>query len=134
VGQAITINKQIYVLDCGECGIEFGVPNDFDDRRRRDHKTFYCPNGHPRVYLGESDAEKIKRLEREAAAERDAKVRAYAEVEAARRVNRALRGQATKLRKRISGGVCPCCNRTFVELGRHMATKHPEYATTEVGK
>jgi hypothetical protein len=23
--------------------------------------------------------------------------------------------------------VCPCCNRSFQNLRRHMATKHPEF-------
>lgn len=40
----------------------------------------------------------------------------------------AAKGQATKLRKRAANGVCPCCNRTFVQLARHMATQHPDYA------
>lgn len=31
------------------------------------------------------------------------------------------------LRNRAAAGVCPCCNRTFEQLGRHMTTKHPEY-------
>jgi hypothetical protein len=28
---------------------------------------------------------------------------------------------------RIGNGVCPCCNRSFTNLRRHMTTKHPEY-------
>lgn len=38
------------------------------------------------------------------------------------------RGVVTKTKNRIGKGVCPCCNRTFVELARHIATKHPDYA------
>jgi hypothetical protein len=31
-------------------------------------------------------------------------------------------------------GVCPCCNRTFQQLARHMKAKHPGYGPTdEVG-
>lgn len=30
------------------------------------------------------------------------------------------------IKKRVQGGACPCCNRHFVQLERHMATKHPE--------
>lgn len=40
----------------------------------------------------------------------------------------AQKGQVTKLRKRAKAGVCPCCNRTFVGLQRHMAQKHPEFS------
>ncbi len=28
--------------------------------------------------------------------------------------------------KRVNKGVCPCCNRTFVNLANHMKTTHPE--------
>jgi hypothetical protein len=27
----------------------------------------------------------------------------------------------------VANGVCPCCNRTFQNLARHMAGKHPDY-------
>jgi hypothetical protein len=27
--------------------------------------------------------------------------------------------------------VCPCCNRTFSNLQRHMAHKHPQFAKVE---
>ena len=33
--------------------------------------------------------------------------------------------QLTRLQKRIHAGVCPCCNRTFTNVARHMKTKHP---------
>jgi hypothetical protein len=31
-----------------------------------------------------------------------------------------------RLEKRVRSGLCPCCKRSFVNLKRHMATKHPE--------
>lgn len=39
----------------------------------------------------------------------------------------AIKGVATRIKRRVSAGVCPCCNRTFQCLARHMATKHPDY-------
>jgi len=44
-----------FVQDCGECGVIFAVPASFNQRRRSDGQTFYCPNGHRRVYQ-ETDA------------------------------------------------------------------------------
>lgn len=41
------------------------------------------------------------------------------------------RGQLTKLKRRVSNGVCPCCNRSFADLHRHMTEKHPDYLTSE---
>lgn len=37
-----------------------------------------------------------------------------------------------RLRKRASAGVCPCCNRTFSQLARHMQTKHPTFIAQEI--
>ena len=31
-----------------------------------------------------------------------------------------------RIEKRIHAGVCPCCNRSFPNLQRHMAAKHPD--------
>jgi hypothetical protein len=42
------------------CGVHFAVPKQFQDKRRKDHKTFYCPNGHPQYYPHKSDLEILK--------------------------------------------------------------------------
>jgi len=42
--------------------------------------------------------------------------------------SKAIRGELTKLKKRVTNGVCPCCHRSFQNLRRHMATKHPNEA------
>jgi hypothetical protein len=33
----------------------------------------------------------------------------------------------TRIKKRVAAGVCPCCNRSFKDLARHMAGQHPDY-------
>jgi hypothetical protein len=46
----------------------------------------------------------------------------------------AQRGQTTKARnqlERVGNGVCPCCTRSFTNLRRHMATKHPGFKKVE---
>ena len=48
--------------------------------------------------------------------------------EAAQRQASAFKGVVTRTKNRIAGGACPCCNRTFQNLARHMATKHSDYA------
>jgi hypothetical protein len=49
------------------------------------------------------------------------------ETEAERRSKAAYKGQLTKVRRKVANGSCPCCNRHFENLQRHMQTKHPEY-------
>jgi hypothetical protein len=34
-------------INCVACGIRFGMPKSLLEQRRRDHRGFYCPNGHP---------------------------------------------------------------------------------------
>ena len=103
----------------------FGVTEDFERRRRDDHKTFYCPTGHPNVWRQQSEAE---RLRRDLRREREALARKTASLDQTEASLRATKGVVTKQRKkldRVQNGVCPCCNRTFVNLARHMAAKHP---------
>jgi hypothetical protein len=113
---------RLFVILCGNCGIMYGVPDDWDNRRRKDGKTFYCPNGCPRVYR-ETEEDRLKARLTRKTAEND-QLRAENRSLEARR--RAAKGQLTKTRKRIHNGVCPHCKRTFADVARHMNTKHAE--------
>lgn len=120
---ALTYVTTLELIHCGECGVPFGLSDEFMAERKRDHKTWYCPNGHARHYPGITDAEKIRRLEAERTHLRDQR-------DAAERSRAAQKAQATKLRgklKRVENGVCPECNRSFQDLARHMASKHKDH-------
>lgn len=53
------------------CGVTFWTTDKYDDRRREQHNDFYCPNGHPMSYPGETDAQKLTK----AKADRDTYLR-----------------------------------------------------------
>lgn len=110
------------------CGILFAVPKTWNDERRRDHSSFYCPNGHIQSYLGESDVEKAYRLRAETERTMQAKVNEarHAQLVAESERDKAIKAKR-RIERRISKGVCACCNRTFADLQRHMATKHKDY-------
>lgn len=115
------------LVDCPACGVTFGITAAFEARRREDHRFFYCPNQHHMNY-GES----AKEIElRQAKANLDwyqnRSDRYKAEAEFAQRSAAAIRGVVTKIKKRVSKGVCPCCNRHFADLHRHMQGQHPEW-------
>jgi hypothetical protein len=116
---------------CGECGLRFTVPRVWVDQRRNDHRTFYCMNGHPMSYTGESEREKLRRERdrlRQQLAEKDDTIKHWANAaEKERKAAIAAKGTVTKLRKRVGNGACPCCNRSFTDLRRHMETQHPEF-------
>lgn len=103
----------------------------------RSHQTFYCIWGHPQSYIeGDSEETKLRRerdrLKQEAARLEDEKRIAWRTAAAAERRVSAAKGQITKLRKRAAAGVCPCCNRQFVDLHRHMEAKHKGFASEAV--
>lgn len=117
------------------CGITFAVPDWWVKSRRTDHQRWYCPSGHAQHFSGQTDDERrIAQLQAELADERrfrgweeDRRKRAESDAMNLANSNRALRGVATKLKKRASAGVCAYCNRTFINVTRHVASKHPEH-------
>jgi adenine-specific DNA methylase len=118
-------------ITCPECGIFYGVPDHWLDSRKQDKKSFYCPNGHTASYR-ESEADRLRRecdrLAQKIAEKDDEIARQRKYREEAERRHTAAKGQITKLRKRVGNGVCPCCNRTFGNLARHMTTEHPNFS------
>ena len=99
-------------------------------RRKADGESFFCPNGHSAAYK-ETEADKLRRerdrLTQRLAEKDDAIARQRNLREAAERQLSAARGRITKIKNRVSKGVCPCCNRQFSNLHRHMTTEHPTF-------
>jgi hypothetical protein len=121
------------IEECYKCHITFAMPADFQRQCKQQGETFYCPLGHAQVYAT-SEVEKLKaRLAREEEWRKSAEARATHERDqrqAAERTASAYKGQATRLRKRATAGVCPVpeCHRHFANLERHVASKHPDFA------
>lgn len=115
-------------VDCVNCGIRFAVPKPWLDDRRRDKREFLCPNGHTLSYQEGI----VERLQRELSAEKTRTADALARAERAERLKLAAERKEKRARKRVANGVCPCCNRTFINLQRHMGTKHPDWQTQEL--
>ena len=122
MGYALTRVVQLTDMECGSCGIVYAVPEDWRAEKQRGGDGWYCPNGHRRVYK-ESDAARYKRLLDEATRTNTNLAQQVREAQVAeqRAVN-----EAKRIKRRLHAGVCPCCKRTFQNLARHMATKHPE--------
>lgn len=119
---------------CGVCKVQWGMDRSFYDTMQKGagRLTFFCPNGHERTFIkGETDEDKLRRevnsLRQNAAYLEDARRRAEEMADFRRRQVSAAKGQITKLKKRAANGVCPCCNRAFSDLQRHMSTKHPTF-------
>ena len=116
------------------CGVHFALADDFIAARRADRRTFWCPNGHTRWYPGKTEAQEQKaradRLQRQLE-QRDEDIRfEQRRLDQERRAHAATKGKLTKTKNRTANGVCPCCNRHFVNLERHMSNQHPDYTET----
>jgi hypothetical protein len=123
----IAIQIELVTLQCDHegCGITFAVPEKWMRGRQNDHQNFYCPNGHPRWFPGKSEAEKLRDELSRSKAERE---RLERERNEAHRKLLAAQKAEKRHKRRISNGVCPCCTRSFQDLKRHMASKHPEFS------
>jgi len=113
-------------------------PTALNAERRKDRNWFYCPNGHQQHYTGKSEADKLReqldaerrqrqRAEQSVAMHADDAKAARDEAEHQRRRANGYKGHAAKITKRAKAGVCPCCNRHFTALERHMSTQHPDF-------
>lgn len=138
MGYALTVELTLETITCGGCGSTFGVDSVRYARYRERGEAVRCPN--PKcpwdsMVPKESEANRLKKqlLAEAARADRANEARRWAEEAAEREKRRhaATKGKLTKERKRVGKGVCPCCNRSFDNLRRHMETKHPEFHAAE---
>jgi hypothetical protein len=129
----------LYVSDCAACGIIFGITEEFEERRRKDGKPLYCPNGHDLVFNDGKTADQVALAKAEERARVAEQRRVWAESresaqrrerEAAERSLRTTKGHLTRLRNRIAAGVCPVgsCRRNFANVKAHIESQHPEWA------
>jgi hypothetical protein len=128
------------VRGCYCCHAGCGVPIYMDQQRNHDlrqsKQLFYCINGHSQAFIGENEAEKLKRYLDNANQQlewtRQERDRAKESAARSTRVARAYKGKVTQMKNRAANGVCPCCHRYFEALHRHMTTKHPDYKDQDI--
>jgi len=122
------ISKKLILEECVciRCGVDFAIPEDMIKSFRRSGGFYHCPNGHPQGWEKGAEHTRIKELERELEQERERKRLALARENEAKAQLTKAEAKIEKQKKRTRAGVCPCCDRTFSQLARHMATKHPE--------
>ncbi len=121
---AVTLDytETLTVTSCW-CGIRVAIPDNlFRYAHDRKGHAIFCPLGHEFVF-GNSYEERYRAELRRVEATRDL-------LAAEERSHSATKGQLTRARKRAAAGVCPCCQRTFQNVARHVATKHPDFEPT----
>lgn len=125
------VTVQLTQITCGECSGTYAISERYRQQRYQEGKSWTCP--YCRVSWGYAQGENAKlkadlEIQR-ARADSLLQARNAAQKEA-RTANIVKKRTQTLLRKtkdRVKNGVCPCCQRSFAALARHMKTKHPEY-------
>lgn len=114
--ETITLTK----IDCGECGGTYAINEARRQKCAQDGSSWTCP--YCRVYWGYSNNNENARLKQQL----EQKERELRSAKCDIINERLAKEQADRKLKRVNRGVCPCCNRSFQNLARHMSTKHPE--------
>lgn len=129
MNQTLSYTETLAVTTCW-CGIHLAMPDNLLHNAREHGTDVYCPLGH-KFGWNETLADRLqKKLDAKEAALARTRERADAEHDLRQDTERRLSAQkaaTTKAKRRHAAAVCPCCNRSFVQLRRHMAAKHPDY-------
>lgn len=112
------------VLETCWCGIGHAIPSSLARQAEENGTTVYCPLGHA-WSCTETEVDKLRKQVAAKTAQLDQEKARTRTLEASRN---ALKGEITKAKKRVGKGVCPCCNRHFANVERHMSTQHPDFA------
>lgn len=120
-----SVYTELDSTSCVNCGVTFAIPKSMLADKRAVGGDFYCPNGHSLTF-GQTE---LKRLRKSVEEAQLAAIQARTERDEAQR-------RAERVEKRARAGVCPFgCKRPFVNLGRHINSKHKEVKqrTTSAG-
>ena len=111
-------------INCGVCGGTYAINERYREEKEEDGASWSCP--YCRTWWGYGEG-KNARLKRELENARNNASYYKGRLQDEERSHSATKGHLTRVKTRVAHGVCPCCNRTFRQLARHMKAKHPEY-------
>lgn len=131
--ETLILSETYVVVNCGRegCHMSFAVPDTVYRKWQETGQTWYCPNGHGRVFKNNPIRAELAAMKRaaeylEADLKREQERRQHHQRSAA-----IVKGKLRKLKERVAAGICPCCRRPFANLMRHIQHKHPGFATQE---
>ena len=132
----ISVDVELCTVNCGCCGGTYAINERYRQTAYAKGDSWTCPYCKTGWGYGKDNenARLKKQVEELSARNQRSLERANSAEHANRELSKQLKGTKTRMRNlktRVHNGVCPCCSRTFTNLQRHMATKHPEYGAGE---
>lgn len=119
------------VTQCGTCAVWHTIPEVVYETQRREGGFHSCPNGHMRGWDKGTDAIERENIRRERDRLKQDAARLADEIAAERKRAEDAEKRVLQIKRRAAAGVCPCCNRTFLNIQRHMKSKHPNVVPLE---
>lgn len=119
------------VKQCATCAVWHTIPEIIYNSYRREGGFWHCPNGHQRGFRTGEEKLEQERIRQERDRLKQDAARLSEEISAERKRADAAEKRIVHIRRRTAAGVCPCCNRTFVNVQRHMKSKHPNVVPLE---
>lgn len=106
------------------CGGTYAISEKVREHAYKDSGDWHCPYCQRSWGYHETEAHRLRKELTAAKSEtmRAHQLRAQADADALRAVL-----EKKRIEKRAKAALCPCCNRSFIALRRHLATKHPEF-------
>lgn len=86
-------------ITCVNCNVVFWVTEEHQRQLIKCKNTFYCPNGHPQSYTGDTQDQKIERLEQELKLKEQSLTSERSYASGLARSNAALRGVIKRIKK-----------------------------------
>lgn len=119
-------------IDCICCGLSFAIPETLYRAWVQRERTVHCPGCDGNLSpAGKTEADRlrdelVRAKQRTEQAEEDAR-RNYAWAQREQRRVSARKAVATRLRRKLAAGRCPCCSHKFKDLAAHMKARHPKF-------
>lgn len=122
---------ELHEVNCS-CGGVYAITESFHAQKHKEGGSWTCPYcqtgwGFRGNGLNEKLRRDLARKEAEVLRQRNVNANIQDTLQTTRHQLRAEKGAKTKLKKRIADGMCPCCDRHFQNVHRHIKNQHPEY-------
>lgn len=108
---------ELTTIHCGRCGGTYAICEKLRAHKAEQRGFWNCPYCQVSWGYGECENDRLKKQLAEASA---ARARLQSENDQLQAAKLELERKASRVKR----GLCPCCNRTFTNLARHMATQH----------
>jgi hypothetical protein len=130
-GNQVQFASDLTVIVCGECGGTYAIAERYRRQKQEQGGYWNCPYCKCSWGYGSSEINRLRKEVETANNSRDFYARRLDAVVRSRRAVRAHLTRSKKKLERVAHGVCPCCNRSFQNLRRHMSAKHPGFTSDE---